>query len=58
MYIIKKEYSYLFEDYVYNIYKLTDFGNLFVNYFTTEESAKRCVKEIEREEEKQWIIKK
>ena len=51
MYIIKKEYSYLFEDYVYNIYKLTDFGNLFVNYFTTEESAKRCVKEIEREED-------
>lgn len=51
MYIIKKEYSHLFEDYVYNIYKKTPWGNLFVNYFTTEESAKRCVKEIEREEE-------
>ena len=51
MYIIKKEYSYLFEDYVYNIYKVTEWGNLFVNYFTTEETAKRCVKEIEREEE-------
>ena len=51
MYIIKKEYNHLFEDYVYNIYKVTECGNLFVNYFTTEESAKRCVKEIEREEE-------
>lgn len=51
MYIIKKEYCHLFEDYVYNIYKATEFGNLFVNYFTTEETAKRCVKEIEREEE-------
>ena len=51
MYIIKKEYNHLFEDYVYNIYKVTELGNLFVNYFTTEESAKRCVKEIEREEE-------
>lgn len=51
MYIIKKEYNELFEDYVYNIYKMTERGNLFVNYFTTEETAKRCVKEIEREEE-------
>lgn len=34
MYIIKKEYSELLED-----------------YFTTEETAKRCVKEIEREAE-------
>ena len=51
MYIIKKEYNHLFEDYVCNIYKVTECGNLFVNYFTTEESAKRCVKEIEREEE-------
>ena len=51
MYIIKKEYCRLFEDYVYNIYKVTEWGNLFVNYFATEETAKRCVKEIEREEE-------
>ena len=45
-YIIKLQYSSMYDGEVYYIYKKTMFGNLYVNTFFSLNTCKKCIDEI------------